>query len=58
MCVSDHIGLQNRVGRSGFFFCNIFLLSEILDKFGLKNLILNFSQGGPIYIVFCIYDPQ
>ena len=20
MCVSDHMGLQNRVGRSGFFF--------------------------------------
>ena len=29
MCVSDHMGLQNRVGRSGFFFCNIFLFSFI-----------------------------
>ena len=39
MCVSDFIGLQNRVGRSGiFFFGNIFVLSvcEILDKFWLK----------------------
>ena len=27
MCVSDHMGLQNRVGRSGFIlFGNIFLL--------------------------------
>ena len=24
MCVSDHMGIQNRVGRSGFFFA-IFL---------------------------------
>ena len=42
MCVSDFMGLQNRVGRSGivfflqyFFYCPS---SEILDKFGLKNL--------------------
>ena len=27
MCVSDHMGLQNRVGRSGFFFGNIFVWS-------------------------------
>ena len=26
MCVSNHMGLQNRVGRSGFFVCNIFVL--------------------------------
>ena len=42
MCVSDFMGLQNRVGRSGIFFFAIFFycpLSEILDKFWLKNLI-------------------
>ena len=39
MCVSDFMGLQNRVGRSGIFFLQYFVIkSEILDKFWLKNL--------------------
>ena len=35
MCVSDHMGPHNRVGRSGFFFAIFFYCpkSEILDKF-------------------------
>ena len=56
MCVSDHMGLQNRVGRSGFFVCNIFVL-YLRVRFE-TNFYLKTSQSGPIYIIFVIYDPQ
>ena len=53
MCVSDFIGLQNRVGRSEFFFWNIFVLSLEWDfKQILTYKPQNFSQSGPIYIIF------
>ena len=48
MCVSDFMGLQNRVGRSGFFFLQYFFIvlkSEILDKFWLKNLRTSLKVG-------------
>ena len=38
MCVSDFMGLQNRVGSSGIIFFAIFFYCEILDKFWLITL--------------------
>ena len=60
MCVSYFIGLQNRVGRSGIlFFLQYFFIVLVWDfRQILTKKPQNFSQSGPIYIIFFLYDPN
>ena len=71
MCVSDHMGLQNRVGRSGFFLQYFVTIPTVRFYYKNKKIVHfrtdfkqilsskphNFSQSGPIYFFF-LYDPQ
>ena len=69
MCVSDHMGLLNRVGRSGFSFLQYFFIvprvrflfknkkifALILDKFRLQNLITSLKV---VQFTSFLYDPE
>ena len=60
MCISDFMGLQNRVGRSGiFFFANVFYCpsSEILENFDLKTSEL-LSKWSDLHIFFLYMIPN
>ena len=65
MCVSNHMDLQNRVGRLGFYFLQYFcIVPQVRFLFKNKKIVHfridfrpilsskphNFSQSGPIYI--------
>ena len=68
MYVSDHMGLQNQVGRSGFYFLleNFCIVPRVRFLFKNNKIVdfrtdfrpilssrpHNFSQSGPIYFFF------